>query len=210
MKRRTEFRAATQDDIKEIARIHKQRFDTPEYTLGQFSVSLIGAFYRSLLGRCTFLVHVFDDQVDGFLVGGLQEEIYAAQRAFVSRHLVRCCLETMLHPRLWRAAYSFVRRSFLPQPAKFLPILAPNLPRVLSFAVGESAENTVAFSLLRAFESTIRGRYAGYTMSVLKTNRTALQFYERLGIQIIVNAFPRSFILHREFPPSRDDCPRQS
>ena len=209
MRRITEVRPATYDDIEDIARIHKARFGGPEYTLGQYSYSLVRGFYASFLGRCVFLVHCSDCGVDGFVVGGAPAEVSAAQRAFVRNNLVGCCLETLLHPRLWRAAYQFVRRSYLPQPTKFVEILAPDLPKLLSIAVDEAAQGSGAgAALVKAFESSISPRYAGYTLSVLKGNAQAVRFYEKLGLTIVVDAFPRSFIFYKEFGPS-GDCDQQ-
>ena len=209
-KRIVGVRAATQDDVAVVARIHKARFGGLEYTLGQYSIGLIREFYAAFLGRSAFLVHVSNCGVDGFLVGGTPQQVAAAQRAFVRNNLVRCCLETLSHPRLWRAAYHFIRRSYLPQPIKFVEILAPNLPKMLSIAVDEAATGSgAAGALVKAFELSICGRHPGYILSVLKTNRRAVRFYEKMGMQIIVDTFPRSFILQKEFEAPDDDTPQE-
>jgi ribosomal protein S18 acetylase RimI-like enzyme len=199
----TEVRGATRDDVVAVARIHKARFGTADYTLGQFSFSLIGKFYAEFLGRCVFLVHASDGRIDGFVVGGLPSEIFAVQRRFSFKHLPQCGLEVLCRPHLWPAAYRFIRRSFLPQPTKFVHILAPHLPRLLSIAVDEAAQGGgVAAALVRAFESSICRRHAGYTLSVLKTNQRAVRFYEKLGLEIVVDALPRSFVFQKQFEPS--------
>ncbi len=210
MQRTWEIRAATQDDMGDVARIHKARFGGQEYTLGQYSTSLVRGFYASFLGRCVFLVHTSDRGVDGFVVGGGCGEVAGAQRAFVRNNLVRCCLETLGHPSLLRAGYNFIRRSYLPQPSKFLKVLAPNLPKLLSIAVDEAAQGSGAgAALVKAFESCIAGRYPGYTLSVLKTNAQAVQFYEKLGLTIVVDAFPRSFVFYKDFGPHGDRSPQK-
>ena len=199
----TEVRGATRDDVIAVAKIHKARFNTADYTLGQFSFSLISKFYGEFLGRCVFLVHVSDGRIDGYVVGGLGSEIFAVQRRFSLKHLPQCCWETLCRPHLWSAAYRFLRRSFLPQPTKFVEILAPHLPRLLSLAVDEAAQGSgAAAALVKAFEASICRRYAGYTLSVLKTNLQAVRFYEKLGLEIIVDAFPRSFVFQKQFEPS--------
>ena len=205
----TGVRAATRDDVRDVARIHKARFGGPEYTLGQYSLPLISSFYLSFLGRCLFLVHVSQRGVDGFVVGGNHEEVYAAQRAFVRNHLARCCAETLLHPGLWRAAYHFCRRSFLPQPTKLVAMMAPKLPKLLSLAVDEAVEGSgTALALVKAFESNICSRHSGYTLSVLKNNPRAVRFYQRLGMQIVVDAFPRSFVFQKDFAPPDEGPPQ--
>ena len=210
MKVLTEVREAAFDDIEDVARIHKARFGGPEYTLGQYSMSLVRGFYASFLGRCVFLVHPSDRGVDGFIVGGGPEDIYGAQRAFVRKHFVRCCLETSLHPRLWRAAYRFMQRSYLPQPTKIVELLMPNLAKLLSLAVDKAAEGSgTAAVMVKAFESRIWDRCPGYTLSVLKANQQAVRFYEKLGLTIVVDAYPRSFILQKIFDPSGGSRPQE-
>ena len=116
----TEVRGATRDDVVAVARIHKARFGTADYTLGQFSFSLIGKFYAAFLGRCVFLVHVSDGRIDGFVVGGLPSEIFAVQRRFelqapaamrfgslVPSPSLAGCLP--LHPKIVPAAANEVR-----------------------------------------------------------------------------------------------------
>ena len=50
--------------------------------------------------------------------------------------------------------------------------MTPNLPKLLSIAVDEAAEGSgAATALVKAFEASICDRYAGYTLSVLKSNR---------------------------------------
>ena len=202
-------RSATRDDLSDVARIHKARFGNLDYTLGQYSFSLITKFYASFSGRCVFLVHVSAGKVNGFLVGGPLAEVYRAQRAFVRSHLLQCCFETALHPRLWRAAGRFIRRSFLPQPMNFVPILAPNLPHLLSMAVDEAAEGTAAATaLVKCFEAEISGEYPGYMLSVLKDNPRAIRFYKKLGLRVVVDAFPRTLLLQKDFAASDDTVPR--
>ena len=121
-------RSATRDDLREVARIHKARFCTPDYTLGQYSVSLISKFYALFLGRCTFLVHVSQRGVNGFVLGGERGELQGVEHEFMRNHLARCCLETLLRPRLWPAAYATGRRLFPSQTKDPAPQPAPEAP----------------------------------------------------------------------------------
>jgi ribosomal protein S18 acetylase RimI-like enzyme len=201
-----DVRDAARDDVWDVAGIHKARFTGPEYALGQYSRWLIAKFYASFLDRCVFLVHVSGERVDGFLVGGPREAIFAAQRAFVRRHAARCCLETLIHPGLWFAAYHFLRRSFLPQSVRLASVLAPHLPRLLSMAVDNDVEGTgVGLSLVRAFESRICVRYSGYVLSVLKTNQRASRFYERLGMRLVAAGRAKSNVFQKDFAPLPND-----
>ena len=69
-----QVRPAMTDDLGEVARIHKHRFSDDEYTLGQYSLPMIRAFYRHFLDRCVFLVHVSEHGMDGFVLGGGTKE----------------------------------------------------------------------------------------------------------------------------------------
>ena len=103
----------------------------------------------------------------------------------------------------------FIRRSFLPQPMNFVPILAPNLPHLLSMAVDEAAEGTAAATaLVKCFEAEISGEYPGYMLSVLKDNPRAIRFYKKLGLRVVVDAFPRTMLLQKDFAASDDTVPR--
>ena len=62
-----------------------------------------------------------------------------------------------------------------------------------------------AAALVKAFESSISSRYRGYTLSVLKTSRRAVRFYEKLGLTIVMDAFPRSYVFLKVFDPPGDD-----
>lgn len=203
-------RAAKRDDLRDVARIHKARFCTPDYTLGQYSVSLISKFYALFLDRCVFLVHVSDRGVDGFVMGGEREELYGVEHAFMRNNLARCCLETLLRPRLWPAAYGTLRKLFRSQAKGPVQQPGPALPRLLSIAVDKSAEGSgAAAALVAAFESSISSRHAAYELSVVKTNRQAVRFYEKLGLSLVPSASPKYFTFRREFKPPRDSSPQE-
>jgi ribosomal protein S18 acetylase RimI-like enzyme len=195
-------RSATRDDLREVARIHKARFCTPDYTLGQYSVSLISKFYALFLGRCTFLVHVSQRGVDGFVLGGERGELQGVEHEFMRNHLARCCLETLLRPRLWPAAYATVRRLFPSQTKDPAPQPAPEAPRLLSIAVDKAAEGSgAAAELVKAFEESMSGSHTAYELSVVKTNRQAVRFYEKLGLTNVPSTSPKYFTFRREFKP---------
>ena len=204
----TGVREATLDDVGDVARIHKARFSSPELTLGQFSVSLISKLYASFLGRYVFLVHVSERGVNGFLVGGGREELFNAERAFIRNNLLHCCAETLLHPHLWPALFRSVRKIFLPRTIDFVRPLAPRSPRLLSLAVDEAAQGSgAATALVKAFEAKISTCHPGYWLTVNKTNHRAVRFYERMGMMIVVDAFPTSFMFQKEFEPPDDMLP---
>jgi len=111
-----------------------------------------------------------------------------------------------MHPGLWHASYHFLRRSFLPQSVKLAAVPAPRLPRLLSMAVDSEVEgNGVGLALVKAFESRICDQHSGYVLSVLKTNRRAVRFYERLGMRLVADASRRSNVFQKDFARVQND-----
>jgi len=201
-----EVRAATVDDLAEIARIHKSRFGGNEYTLGQYSLSMISAFYRLFLQRCVFLVHVSGRGVDGFVLGGHSHELSDTTHAFFRRHPFRCGIETMLSPRVWPAAFRSLRKLFF-SPRKIRDDAANGTFRLLSIAVDKSAEGTgTAAALVHAFESRVRARHCGYELKVLKSNRQAVRFYEKLGLVIDAEDSPTHYRFKRKWDLPAGPC----
>lgn len=193
-----------------MARIHKARFCTSDTALAHCSVSLISKFYASFLGRYLFLVHDSGRGVDGYVVGGEREGLIHSERTFIGNHLAHCCWEMLSHPRLWPIVIRSVRKAVLTRSMDFVAPLAPELPRLLTLAVAADAEGSgVATTLVKAFESTISSRYSGYWLTVAKTNLHAVRFYERLGMTIVVDAFPSSFMFQKEIEPADGGDPPQ-
>jgi ribosomal protein S18 acetylase RimI-like enzyme len=154
-----------------------------------------------------FLAHISDRGIDGFVLGGERGDLDAAEHAFLRKHLFRCCLETLFHPRLWPAAYGTLRKLSLSKskrPVQQPAPAAPALPRLLSIAVDASAEGSgAAGELVAAFESSISSRCAAYELSVVKTNLQAVRFYEKLGLTLVATASPKYFTFRREFKQPR-------
>ena len=98
-------RAAGVDDLDPVARIRKARFSHVDYLLGQYSRSLVAAFYRMYLTSAVFLVHTDGrGEVDAFVLGGEAAALSASKRQFVRAHALRIVWETLLRPRLWGTA----------------------------------------------------------------------------------------------------------
>ncbi len=199
-----EVRPAREDDLWEVARIHKLQFSTVDYTLGQYSVALIREFYRCFLGRCLFLVHVSPRGIDGFVLGGERKDLNHVEQVFFRSHLFACCFETLRHPRLWPAAYRTASRMFLSRGKKPVNHDRQDVPRLLSIAVDESAKGSgAATALVSAFDAFFRGSFPAYELSVVKTNHRAVRFYEKLGMRIVAGPNPMYYTFRQDFdrPP---------
>ena len=193
-------REATRDDLWDVARIHKARFGTPDYALGQYPIAIISNFYALFLGRCVFLVHVSDRGVDGFILGGEARHLRGAERAFV-----------------WNNIVPLRFGNITPSPS--LAGCLPQCPQIIRIADQESSCNGrrrscldcfpavdktaegggAAVALMEAFGSSISGRYTAYLLSVIPTNRRAVQSYKKLGLTIVEDASPDHFTFQREF-----------
>ncbi len=197
-----QVRPAMTDDLGEVARIHKHRFSDDEYTLGQYSLPMIRAFYRHFLDRCVFLVHVSEHGMDGFVLGGGTKELSDVARLFFWRHLPRACFETLVSPRLWPAALRFVlfRRLCASRRKKPAADPAGDVARLLSIAVDMSAEGTgAAAALVRAFESRVCRTHAAYELKVAKSNLRAVRFYQKVGLRLDDNDTPTHCRFRKEF-----------
>jgi ribosomal protein S18 acetylase RimI-like enzyme len=116
----------------------------------------------------------------GFVLGGPSGQLAAAQRRFLTSHLVVYALETLRRPALYAPA---LRRLVAllgshvhsPKPTSDADV------NLLSIAVTSDAKGTgAAEMLLHSFEQAIYPA-PGYSLSVLKTNPRAIRFYEKHG-----------------------------
>ena len=68
------YRLALDSDLLQVAQIHKAQF--PTHYLGQFSISLLRAFYKNLLDDGhVFVVAEENGEVFGFVLGGEWKKI---------------------------------------------------------------------------------------------------------------------------------------
>jgi ribosomal protein S18 acetylase RimI-like enzyme len=187
-------RLATRADLLQIARIHKQRFSRPMDFLGHYSLGLITEFYREFLGRCVFLVHATDREIDGFVLGGEAKTLAHCKGTFRRNHFVASVLQTLTRPHIWSLASQRIRhhRSDAHGP----PGTGGDF-RLLSLAVDQQAEGSgVGKALMRAFDAAVPPQYLAYRLSVLKVNDHALHFYEKLGFEVAGES-EISWVLHR-------------
>ncbi len=180
------IRVADRQDLPTIAAIHKSQFRT--HLLGQYSITLLSAFYGEFLGKSVFQVHENAKSVDGFVLGGEAGRLSACKKVFVRRHLMRCLFETMVRPRVWRDG---IGRGLMAltssQPRSGQRKESPNASNICLLSIAVSAEAVgkgVAVALVEAFELAIRTCAAEYRLSVSKSNSRAVRFYQKMGFEI--------------------------
>ena len=196
-------RPAVRQDLKSVARIHKERFDDAVYLLGQYSTSLIAAFYRRYLSGAVFLVHANEQgEIDAFVLGGEAGMLRKRKRDFARARAVQLAWESLLRPRLWKLALGDAWRMLAPNDRRRA---APPPPgrlrdmRLLSIAVAAGAAGYgAAAALVNAFDDEMRQRGPGYELTVLKTNSRARRFYEKLDF-ILVGETEQEYIFQRRF-----------
>lgn len=181
------IRSAEDRDLPAIAAIHKSRFGS--HFLGQYSRRLLIRYYGSFLGKSVFIVHESADGVDGFVLGGESAQMAACRARFVRSNLPRSLWETLMRPRLWleaiRCGFAAVNTS-RPKSDQMTETSVKSNLRLLSIAVSKEAMGMgVASALVAGFEETIQNAHAReYGLSVYKSNRRAVRFYEKLGFEV--------------------------
>ncbi len=175
------IREANVNDIAGIARIHKGRF--PRQFVGRLPRSLIAKFYASQLARSILLVHVGKSGVDGFVHGGLSSLMAAGRKEFFLTNMGRCFWSMAIRPPLcWSAVKSLTGWRFRNRQSREAP---PDC-WLRCLAVDRAVEGTgIGAVLVEAFEYAIRVTHAReYGLSVNKSNRRAIQFYEKMGFEV--------------------------
>ena len=181
-----EIRACRKGDLPRLAEIHQAQFCSPGGLLARLSPGLLADFYAPFLQRTVFLAHARHGEVDGFALGGPPAVLRRCRFALLRDHGLRCLLEIARHPRLWlRTPRSLCRllgsKLSLPQATS-----AGDEFLLLSIAVDPRATGRgVGTALVRGFEHAVRKLSHAYRLDVLKTNRAALRFYEKLGFHYV-------------------------
>jgi ribosomal protein S18 acetylase RimI-like enzyme len=196
-------RPARPEDLMQVARIHKERFDDADYLLGQYSTSLIAAFYGRYLEGVVFLIHANEQgAIDAFVLGGEAGILREKKRDFVRACTVRIAWESLLRPRLWHLAIADAMRMLKPRDNQSA---APQPPdrlrntRLLSIAVASNVTGKgAAAELVKGFDEVMRNRCPGYELTVLKTNERARRFYEKLEFTL-VGETEQEYVFQRRF-----------
>lgn len=98
------YRLALDSDLLQVAQIHKAQF--PTHYLGQFSISLLRAFYKNLLDDGhVFVVAEENGEVFGFVLGGEWKKISESLSSFIKKNFVRSLLETSVRPKTWKKVF---------------------------------------------------------------------------------------------------------
>ncbi len=175
-------------DLEEVARIHKARFSKPDYLLGQYSARLVRNFYASFLNRAEFLVNDSSGRVDGFILGGMPDDLRACKRSFLRTNMPRCVLETAWRPRVWPHSVQTLMRLARSRHGR-TDMKTGNIARLLAFAIDNGNRNGgAAMSLIEAFERQLQGVCSGYQGTVREYNTQLLRFFQYLGLDRIAGS----------------------
>jgi ribosomal protein S18 acetylase RimI-like enzyme len=182
--RQVSIRPCTKDDVSEIAAIHKRRFTQQGYILTQLSPSLIATLYASYLGRSVFLVHTTAGKIDGFVLGGNSRVLMDCRFSFLHKHWLFCARHIAFQPRLWVRSLLTLAKLAKSRLWSMRSGPAREEFRLLSIAVdGDASRKGVGGELVEAFEAAISGIARTYKLNVLKSNLSAIRFYEKLSFQ---------------------------
>jgi ribosomal protein S18 acetylase RimI-like enzyme len=178
------IRACTNEDLVQIAKIHKIQFSTPDSLSGRASVALVAAIYEEFLDRSIFLVHTSGGFVDGFVLGGSSRILTRCRLSFFRRNAPACIATVLRRPHIWWLAL----RSSLKLVRSWIKLFVAASPsedfRLLSLAVAPNATRKgIGTVLVRSFEAAVPATCDAYCLHVLKTNTSAIRFYESLAFQ---------------------------
>jgi len=182
----TAVRPCRKEDLARVAEIHKARFALPGTLLGQLSPTLIAGLYASFFGRATFLVHATGGDVDGFVLGGSSRAMTRCKLSFFRKYALLCIVDVVRRPQLWtRAFHAFVK--LIGDWSSSASETAPREEfRMVSIAVSPRATRKgVGTALVQGFEAAMGEERQAYSLNVLKTNASAIRFYEQLGFHCI-------------------------
>lgn len=176
-----EYRFAKQEDLLQIAQIHKEQF--PTHYLGQFSIYLLEAFYRNLLeAGYVFIVATKGEEVLGFVLGGEWNKISNSLNVFKKKYLIRSVIESAVRPKTWKQSlHKFT--SLIHEKVKD----PNNLDNIENFTLLSIATNKfsqgkgVGTGLITAFDTEIKKQTNRYYLSVQDTNVRAISFYKKMG-----------------------------
>ncbi len=196
----TAIRACRKEDLMRVAEIHKSQFLLKGSLVGQLSPALIATFYSAFLDRATFLVHASGGEINGFVLGGERAELGKCKTSFLRKHLLLCITDILQRPSLWPRAFRSLADLILHARRTTGSALPHKGFRMLSIAVDErAARKGVGTALVQGFEAEMSLACRAYGLNVLKTNTSAIDFYEKLGFQC-VGETAIAWTLRRELP----------
>ncbi len=175
------YRLALDSDLLQVAQIHKAQF--PTHYLGQFSISLLRAFYKNLLDDGhVFVVAEENGEVFGFVLGGEWKKISESLSSFIKKNFVRSLLETSVRPKTWKKSIQKIVSIFSNKVRDPNNLDNIETHTLLSIATGKNIQGKgVGTGLINAFEKEMIRITPRYYLSVQDTNERAIAFYKKMG-----------------------------
>lgn len=175
------YRFAKHLDIIQVALIHKEQFKN--HYLGQFSISLLIAFYKNLLDAgYVFIVAEEDGRILGFVLGGEWKMISDSLKTFMKRNLVHSLFESIFLPQTWKKSIQKMVSIF--QKKVHDPNNLDNIESftLLSIATSKDSQGKgIGSALVVAFNNEMKKVTKRYYLSVLANNERAIGFYKKMG-----------------------------
>lgn len=169
------------DDLPQIAQIHKEMFF--DHFLGKYSLCTIQSYYREFIRDCVFLVSEEDEIINGFVLGGMSQDLNRAKAVFVKKYRLLYLFDTAIRPWVYMDALARIKTLFAIREQGNGKVSNDSI-RLLSIAVSLDAQGSgVATKLVRSFEEAI-SPWKSYGLSVLSHNLRAQAFYQKNGFII--------------------------
>ncbi len=182
------YRKATEEDLHQVALIHKESFGGS--FISSLGIGLIKKFYYEyLIEDCPFVIAVSDDGIIGFSMGyyngsrGTERFIKNNRLHLVFRCFLRMILldkQVIFRVKNYIKACIYIRKN---TSSSTISELSADL---LSICVIDKYKGKgVSMELITYFESLLKDKGAHhFTLSVLKKNERALNFYKKVGMKI--------------------------
>ena len=191
------LRNVSEIDVADIAFLHKKLFE--DHLLGMMPVGLLKKFYNSFLyNENIFICAEIDNQIVGFVLGGLGGSIAKCKKDFLHKNFIHFGLNILIRPRALRMVLKTHFQKNTP-PIDNQVVKKTARLRLLSIGVDNSYQGKgIAALIVKKFEETLLERddlrkvlsdssiendsaFIQYGLSVHKTNIKAIRFYYKLG-----------------------------
>jgi len=180
------IRTATQDDLKDIAVLHKECF--PDYFLTKLGLNLLAKYYKEFMtAGDIFLIDIDANTLNGLLVGTPLSSV--GRNNFIKHNRIALVLRVLwlcikFDNDTWDRVFGYIKPSMRQNDNNSEVNPSEIEPSLLSICVSDNCKGKgIAKNLVEEFgKRLIVAGYRGYTLTVHKSNTRANNFYEKMGM----------------------------
>lgn len=166
-----------ENTLVQIARLHKLLFDKEHFT-ALFNEQLLKKYFTELLAKSRYKIAAYyNEEMVGYLIAG--ENLDNALKKFSKRNLTQILLVLLVNPRFLFEKIFDALNKFFYQRRKSSSSMR------LFLIASKHNENIrgIGKLLIESFENyLIENNVDNYGLSVRKHNKTAIDFYKKIGL----------------------------